>query len=67
MSDFFLDDSVAYYPQFIHCDFCIHRFPGKDTCTAFPKGIPKEIILLEETHEKVRPDQVGEFVFEEKK
>ena len=37
-----------------------------DVCKAFPKGIPKEIILLEETHEKVRPDQVGEFVFEEK-
>jgi hypothetical protein len=37
-----------------------------DVCKAFPKGIPKEIILLEETHETVKKDQVGDFVFDEK-
>lgn len=34
-------------------------------CSAFPDGIPKEIVTGEDLHEKVRSDQVGEYIYEE--
>lgn len=38
-------------------------------CSAFPEfeGIPSEIAYGEDKHSEVRPDQVGDFVFEEEK
>lgn len=36
------------------------------TCRAFPKGIPGEIILWDQPHVDVRPDQRGNFIFDER-
>lgn len=33
-------------------------------CKAFPEEIPEEIVLGQIRHDKVLPDQVGEYVFE---
>jgi hypothetical protein len=48
------------------CLRCAHFRANKDsanTCDAFPGGIPTEILLSRAQHDRVREDQVGEFVF----
>ena len=36
-------------------------------CKAFPKGIPREILLGFATHDKVHPKQEGDYVFSQRK
>lgn len=51
-----------------YCYFCKHYNKDKiNTCFAFPKGIPIDILLLKKPHDKVLNNQTGKFVFDEKK
>lgn len=46
------------------CSTCIHydeEYQG--ICPAFPHGIPADIISGNETHNKVKQDQMGDFVY----
>ena len=47
------------------CKHFWHGVPAK--CEAFPKGIPKEIFLGSNDHEKPTKEQDNDIVFEEKK
>ncbi|MBN2572853.1 MAG: hypothetical protein JXA68_12050 [Ignavibacteriales bacterium] len=57
-----------------HCIKCKHfnkKFEKdlEPTCSAFPKGIPKEFYeygAFSKQHDKIDPDQVGEYVFEKR-
>jgi len=54
------------------CKLCKHKIEKKYlldeyTCKAFPKSIPRDILRNWVKHREVRPDQEGEWVFEEKK
>ena len=40
------------------CGTCIHR-QKKDTCAAFPEGIPDEILNMETKHDKPYPGDNG--------
>jgi hypothetical protein len=58
-------DKVSTEPPV--CSHCKHFFKDGDglTCKAFPQGIPDDILSLEDNHEDVRPDQEGDWVYEE--
>lgn len=51
----------------LDCALCKH-FLGKTLgtyiCKAYPKGIPKRILFSDDLHDKVEPDQEGDYVFE---
>ena len=44
------------------CTWCQY-FRGQARCKAFPKGIPVSVWLGVRPHDKVLPDQEGDFVF----
>ena len=52
-----------------HCYWCQHRIKDRPEsevplrCRAFPRGIPKDILLSESLHEHTRPRQTGVFIF----
>jgi hypothetical protein len=47
------------------CNLCKH-YLGSLTCTAFPAGIPEEILNGENNHSEPLPEQLNKVVFEEK-
>ena len=51
--------------QVLRCGNCKH-YIGEGLCTAFPNGIPKEILNGENNHEEPLPEQDDDIVFEEK-
>lgn len=51
--------------ELLPCLKCIHFRPLEGGCKAFPEGIPDDIANGERLHDKVEPNQVGDFVFEE--
>jgi hypothetical protein len=46
------------------CRFCrqLHNLIGKQTCSAFPEGIPQEILSGKLIHIKPLPDQKNDIV-----
>jgi hypothetical protein len=53
------------------CFYCLHRTALRNqsltsgwTCTAYPQGIPRDILTRERAHTLVLPDQVGDAVYE---
>ncbi|MCZ2101118.1 MAG: hypothetical protein LC107_06230 [Chitinophagales bacterium] len=61
MSRFFEDSSTVHLPK---CNICKHHISGLK-CKAFDR-IPNDIVFDREEHNKVQPDQKGQYVFEEK-
>ena len=49
----------------LRCFSCKHFIEG-NACKAFPDGIPLDIIADEIIHNKVHPDQKGDFIYEPK-
>ena len=47
------------------CARCIHNSPFESGCTAFPEGIPDEI-LISGRHFKPVPGQINNLVFQER-
>ena len=47
-------------------DFDEEKKTAKFRCKAYPKGVPQDMYEAG-THDKVRKDQVGKFIFEHKK
>lgn len=45
------------------CLSCKHLKPGF-TCSAFPDGIPDDIVYEGKDHDTVRPNQTGKAVYE---
>ena len=43
---------------YIPCNYCKHRIGNTITCTAYPQGIPKELMLREE-HDTPFPGDNG--------
>jgi hypothetical protein len=54
----------ARLPEDIACRNCIHR-TGKETCKAFPNGIPEDYHWGIDVHLQKDDDQVGDFLLEE--
>jgi len=52
--------------ELIECIICKH-YLGKLRCKAFPKVIPKEIVLGKKEHNKVLDGQRDKYIFEPKK
>jgi hypothetical protein len=52
------DDVKSMFPK---CRTCLH-YLGVIRCKAFA-AIPDEILFNEVEHDKVRPDQMGEYVY----
>ena len=50
----------------MRCYAC-RNYMGDLTCQAFPKGIPKSILVDENGHSNPLPDQGNNIVFEPKK
>lgn len=57
-------DADHNLPVFIICDFCKNIIKKGNLCSAFPKGIPKEIIEGKNLHQKPLPKQGNDIVFE---
>jgi hypothetical protein len=47
----------------IICYRCVH-WTDHSTCKAYPRHIPKLILIGDVPHDEVRPDQVGGYVYE---
>lgn len=50
--------------QGVQCQFC-KWYLGSLGCMAYPERIPDKFLTGQEAHNKVEPDQEGNFVFEE--
>lgn len=50
-------------PLLFKCDSCKWSM-GNYTCYAYPKDIPNEIYFNLKEHDKVLPDQEGDFIYE---
>ena len=50
--------SMNSYPIFSQCNNCKWRF-GRGVCNAFPKGIPKELLLNYIKHDNPYPGDHG--------
>jgi hypothetical protein len=50
--------------NWLYCRFCKHlqNFIGEARCTAFPEGIPEEILSGKTIHKKPLPGQENDFV-----
>ena len=48
------------------CATCKHFYKDGEglSCRAYPKGIPEDILSLEDNHDKVRSDQKGNWIYE---
>lgn len=53
---------VLTLPQCIICNFLIDV--EKQRCEAYPEKISDDIFLGDKAHNKVFPDQVGDFIFD---
>ena len=53
-------------PICFSCDYILKKSGKKILCKAYPKGVPQDMYEAS-SHNKVRKDQVGKFVFEFKK
>ncbi len=51
-------------PDCKHFDFKRAEQTGEWVCSAFPEGIPEEIVQGRSRHPSALPDQVGEYVFD---
>ena len=61
-----LDDRCHYFNRYeSSCASCKHFKREDFYCSAYPNGIPDELLLGEEHHNQVRKDQTGNTVFEE--
>jgi len=47
----------------IPCFYCIHLDEKEWVCSAFPNGIPEEILTGENDHTKPLPDQENDIVY----
>jgi hypothetical protein len=45
------------------CDLCQHILIRRNTCGAFPQGIPEEILNKKNNHSKPLPGQGNDIVF----
>lgn len=65
MAKVILDDSQLSKPFLVPiCKACVFYKDGGDgPCSAFPQGIPEEILKGKIIHTYIHPSQVGEFVF----
>lgn len=63
-----IDQDTTGSIEFTSLDSCFHcaNWNVSDTCTAFPDGIPDEILSGENDHTKPLPDQKNDIVFEQK-
>ena len=50
-------------PDVFYCQMCVN-FWHNGFCSAFPEGIPLEILQGENDHSKPLPDQDNDIVFE---
>ena len=46
------------------CDLCQHILLRRNTCEAFPQGIPEEILNRKNIHSKPLPGQGNDIVFD---
>ena len=49
--------------EYSQCLDCRYWF-NKGKCNAFPKGIPDEILKNEFIHDKIHPNQKGDFIYQ---
>jgi len=63
---FVLDDTRHKFVGTSACRFCIH-FHGieKETCEAYPTGIPDRFSWRYHRHIEVEKDQIGDFIWKD--
>jgi len=60
------DIALSYNPYKANCNKCVHFIIDHFICSAFPKGIPVEILEGSEKHLKVLKNQDNKMVFTKK-
>jgi len=55
MNNYFSDENTFYFPL---CNKCVF-YMGNSKCSAFPEGIPEEILTGEHDHTKPYPGDNG--------
>ena len=63
------NENPANLPRAKQCQMCKHSLGYSEkvndlVCKAFPLGIPEEYLWEDEKHNKVHPEQEGQFIFE---
>lgn len=60
-----LDDRCQIFNRYESpCGSCKHNQADDYYCSAYPDGIPDELLLRKVQHDQVRKDQTGNTVFE---
>ena len=63
LADLLFKENIYMTIPIIPCFYCIHLDEKEWVCSAFPNGIPEEILTGENDHTKPLPDQENDIVY----